>query len=228
MNSKLDALQRVLDYEFSNTSLLRMALIHSSYAHEHSMRCDNERLELLGDAVIHLALTEHLLDAYPNENEGSLSSLRSYCESEDFLYERAKELNLGDYVLFGRGEMLGGGKDKKSLLANSYEAVIAAIHLDGGFKTSRKIVMDMLLPHVTAAHESRVYMDAKSELQKLTQRRFGTLPLYEVIKEDGEEHKKSFTVKVTVDKYSLIGSGLTKKSAEKDAAQKLFKIINAE
>ncbi|MDR2883719.1 MAG: ribonuclease III [Deferribacteraceae bacterium] len=228
-NDSISELEQILGYKFHNSGFLQEALIHSSYAHENNLKCSNERFELLGDAVIHLAITEFLMTEYPQEAEGPLSALRSYCESEPFLYEIALCLELGRFIRFGRGEILSGGMHKESLLSSAYEALIAAVHNDGGFKVSSKMVLSHLQDKIRIAHDKRLYMDSKSELQKLTQKHYDSLPIYEVVAEKGAEHDKFFCIEVTIHtpkgKKVASGHGRNKKIAEKDAARKMLETL---
>ncbi len=226
MSPDLDGLEKSLQYTFNNKGCLQEALIHTSYAHEHNLKYSNERLELLGDAVLHLALTEFIMQTYPKDNEGQLSVLRSYCESEPFLYDIAVKLNLGAYISLGKGEEGGGGRHKESLLANTVEAVIAAVHMDGGYKKAHKFILLHLQEGVKRAHDEELYVDSKSELQRMTQRLYNALPEYKVIEESGLEHEKNFVVTVTAGSVTAEGCGRNKKSAEKDAARKAIAKIN--
>lgn len=226
----LSTLEKSLKYVFKNKDYLRQALIHSSYAHENSDIESNERMELLGDAVLHFVLTDYMMEAYSSDDEGQLSALRSYCESEPFLYERALELNIGSFISFGKGEQQSGGQHKESLLADTFEAVIAAVHMDGGIVEAANFVLTHLKEHISFVHENGLHIDSKSELQRLTQKYYRTLPEYAVIRETGAEHDKIFEVQVRVftDSESLtaIGSGKNKKNAEKEAARVVLAVLS--
>jgi len=220
MNHNLSSLEKDLLYNFQNKDFLQEALTHTSYAYEHSLGSSNERLELLGDAVLHLVLTDFLMRQYPNDNEGQLSVVRSFCESEPFLYDAALRLNLGNYLRLGKGEERSGGRFKESLLANTFEAVIAAVYLDGDYKKADDFILLHIENEIKRVHDEELYLDSKLELQKLTQQRYNNLPQYRVIEESGLEHEKNFIVSVTAGGLSAKGCGRNKKNAEKDAARK--------
>lgn len=223
----LDGLQIALNYRFSNITYLHNALIHSSHAYEEGLPHSNERLEFLGDAVLHLVLTEYIMELCKDNGEGLLSALRSYCESAPFISEIAAGLHLGDYLLLGRGEISSGGKYKESLLEDAMEAVIASVYLDGGYEAASAFILHHFVGKINIAYDEALYMDSKTELQKLTQKRYNILPIYTVIGEYGLEHEKTFRVKASVQtserEVSAEGTGRNKKLAEKDAARKLLK-----
>jgi len=219
MNHDLNGLEKELLYTFKNKELLQEALIHTSYAYEHNLESSNERLELLGDAVLHLVLTDYLMREYPEENEGQLSALRSFCESAPFLHNAAFKLNLGKYLSLGRGEETSGGRLKESLLANTFEAVIAAVYTDGGFKKAGAFILRHIKKMIKRAHDEELHTDSKLELQKLTQQFYNNLPQYRIVQESGPEHEKKFIVSVVAGGVTAEGLGRNKKSAEKDAAK---------
>jgi len=219
----------VLGYSFSDRSIVFEALTHRSYSHEKKNKLNYERLEFLGDAVLQLIVTEYLLDRYKNYDEGLLSKLRGYFVSEDFLSKIATELKLGNYLLLGKGEKASGGKYKESLLCDIFESVVAAIYIDGGYSQARDIIINHFGTSIDEDISSSAFMDSKSELQKISQRKYGNLPEYTVLDEKGPEHDKIFVVRVDVqDLVSETGIGKTKKTAEKDAARKALKKLDDE
>lgn len=226
-DGNLDQLQSRLHYRFSDTGWLQRALIHTSYAYEHGLDISNERLELLGDAVLHLVLTEYLMRTHPSDSEGHLSALRSYCESAPFLHDMAVRLDLGCCLLLGKGEQVSGGRDKQSLLADALEAIIAAIYKDGGYAAAETFILTHFTEKIHEACDEALYIDSKTELQKITQKRYFLLPVYTVEGEDGLEHEKIFTVRVDVQTPEGIlterGKGRNKKLAEKAAARNILK-----
>jgi len=225
----VDSLEKVIGYSFSDRSIVLEALTHRSYAHEKKNQLNYERLEFLGDAVLQLIVTEYLLDRYKNYDEGLLSKLRGYFVSEDFLSKVATELKLGDYILLGKGEKASGGKYKESLLCDIFESVVAAIYIDGGYDEARNIIMTHFGDRIDEDISNSAFVDAKSELQKISQRKYGTLPEYTVLDEKGPEHDKIFVVRVNVeDLVTDKGIGKTKKSAEKDAARNALKKMGNE
>jgi len=225
----IEALEERLDYHFTDKSIVLEALTHRSYAHEKKNKQNYERLEFLGDAVLQLIVTEYLLDRYKDYDEGLLSKLRGYFVSEGFLSKVATELKLGEHILLGKGEKASGGKYKESLLCDIFESVVAAIYLDGGYDEARKIIITHFGTRIDEDISNSSFVDAKSELQKISQRKFGTLPDYTVLDEKGPEHDKIFVVRVDVeDLVSERGIGKTKKSAEKDAAKNALKKLGNE
>lgn len=225
----IDLLEERLGYSFSDRSVLVEALTHRSYAHEKRNKQNYERLEFLGDAVLQLIVTEYLLERYKNYDEGLLSKLRGYFVSEDFLSRVAVELSLGEHILLGKGEKASGGKYKESLLCDIFESIVAAIYLDGGYDAARNIIITHFGTRIDEDISCNAFVDAKSELQKISQRKFGTLPEYIVLDEKGPEHDKIFVVSVTVeDLVAERGIGKTKKSAEKDAARNALKHLHNE
>ncbi|MGD9807638.1 MAG: ribonuclease III [Deferribacterales bacterium] len=225
----IESLEKRLGYSFSDRSIVLEALTHRSYAHEKKNKQNYERLEFLGDAVLQLIVTEYLLDRYKDYDEGLLSKLRGYFVSEGFLSKVAIELKLGEYILLGKGEKASGGKYKESLLCDIFESVVAAIYLDGGYDFARQIIITHFGSRIDEDISNCSFVDAKSELQKISQRKYGSLPEYTVLDEKGPEHDKIFVVRVEVqDLVCEKGIGKTKKSAEKDAAKNALKALGNE
>jgi ribonuclease-3 len=228
-HSDIETLEKKLGYSFKDRSVVLEALTHRSYAHEKKHKKNYERLEFLGDAVLQLIVTQYLLDRYKSYDEGLLSKLRGYFVSEGFLSKIAIEMELGEHILLGKGELASGGMHKESLLCDIFESVVAAIYLDGGYESARDIIIGHFGTSIDEDISKCAFVDAKSELQKITQRKFGSLPEYTVLEEHGPEHDKEFLVKVHVD--GLVtenGRGKTKKSAEKDAAANALKKLGNE
>lgn len=217
----LNNFQRTLDYRFSKIDLLDNALIHRSFVNENPLleSKDNERLEFLGDAVIGLCLSDLLVRKFPNYAEGQLSKLRAYAVNEQSLAALARKLNIGDYLLLGRGEENSGGKTKASILSNAFEAVAAAIYLDCGFEKTYKFLENFFKPLVEQGIKSVVYRDYKTALQEICQNRFKETPRYMLINEAGPDHDKVFEVSLTVaSMITTTGVGKSKKEAEQRAA----------
>jgi ribonuclease III len=222
--------QRNLGYTFSNTDLLMEALRHSSYVNEQiddKLR-DNERLEFLGDAVLNLAIGHLLSKSYPEMREGDLSRIRANLVNETRLSEVARGIELGDYLLLGKGEIQTNGCEKNSILANAFEAVLAAIYLDGGYDTALVIVNNHFGGLVDTAHDLNVSMDFKSRLQEAAQGSLKAIPAYEVIQESGPDHDKTFHVQMTVGSIKAEGIGKSKKTAEQEAARRGLMNIEAD
>ena len=227
----LDTLQNSLSYLFNDISLLREAMTHRSFANEHSGGEEwrhNERLEFLGDAVLNLSLTTMLLDQYPDLPEGHLSKIRAGQVNEKKLASLSLQLGLGAYLLIGKGEERTGGREKPSLLADTFEAVLGAIYLDGGFKAALSFV-DRLFRSQFESSTHFSSQDYKTLLQEHCQGTLKTIPDYRVFREEGPDHKKIFFVEVIIQGQVIsIGKGKTKKEAQQKAAEKAlvqFEII---
>ncbi len=223
MNEKqLSSLEIVLGRDFKDIGLLREALQHSSYVNERSDLGlkDNERFELLGDAVLDLVITHILMDSFPQSSEGDLSRMRATIVNELQLAEVAEKLNIGEYLLLGRGEALSHGEKKRSILADTLEAVIAAVYLDGGLEAAFEVIEKHFSEIVSHLEESRLAEDFKSQLQELVQSRFKTIPRYKVEAEKGPDHDKTFEICLTIGtSLTTHGTGKSKKTAEQAAAQ---------
>lgn len=222
MYPDLSLLEEKISYRFRQIDRLRQALVHKSYANEKKDQGvqDNERLEFLGDAVLDLIVSEALTARYPVFSEGQLSKLRALVVNESSLSEVARSLDLGEYLLLGRGEEQSGGRQKNSILADSFEAVIAALYLDSGLSQVSAIVLPLLEQQIEQAARAGSGMDFKTELQELSQSLYGVLPRYEVLREEGPDHKKTFFVELAVgDTVMGTGKGHSKKEAEQEAAR---------
>jgi len=215
---KLKELMAKLNYSFNNIAILEEALTHSSYAYEHSTGYNNERLELLGDSVLNLVITDYLFNAYPNLTEGDLSKLRSNIVSEKPLYKVATAINIGAYLLLSHGEVLSHGDERPSTLADTVEAIIGAVYIDGGFEEAKRFVLSLLASIIKEAEMSS-FNDYKSELQERLQQDGYCEIKYEIVKEEGQDHNKLFFAEVQVNGEVIgKGAGRSKKDAEQDAA----------
>ena len=220
---ELKQLQKKLSYSFKKISILNHAFIHKSFANENPELGleDNERFEFLGDAVLDLIISHVIMDNFPHYSEGNLTKLRSSLVNEKTIAGIARKLGLGDYLLLGKGEDSTKGRNKNSILADTYEAVVAAIYLDGGYKKVFKVLKKHFGSFLTAATEGNLFnKDYKSQLQEITQTMYKATPRYIMTKEFGPDHNKTFSINVTVRKEVLgRGSGSSKKNAEQKAAQ---------
>ena len=215
----LDDLMGRLGYTFLDRSLLRLALVHRSYQAEFGEPDSNERLEYLGDAVLGWVIADHAFHRLPDDPEGRLSDLRQAVVNTHALADRARELGLGAFVLLGHGESTGGGRDKDSILADSFEAVIGAIYLDGGDRAAQEFVIHRLSASVEEMIPKIDSVDAKTALQEICAERGWNPPRYDTDGE-GPDHDRVFTAKVLVDgRVSGSGRGRTKKAAEQVAAR---------
>lgn len=216
--------EKNIGYTFKNKELLLEAITHSSYSNEMRINRRNhyERLEFLGDSVLELLSSEFLFDKYPTVPEGGLSKKRAAMVCEPSLAICARNMNLGDYIFFGKGEDMAGGREKDSILADVTEAVLGAIYLDGGLDNARIYVDDNIL---SVLHDEELFFDSKTILQEYAQRNNINLS-YELVKESGPEHEKTFTVRVLLGNEILAEcDGRTKKSAQHNAATLAVKKI---
>lgn len=198
------------------------ALTHRSFFHEHPDRAIayNERLEFLGDSVLGFVIVEYLYMLDGRLTESVMAKTKSYIVKEAVLSEIASQLSLGSYLRLGKGEEATGGRTKRSLLADTVEAVLGAVYLDGGYEEAKKLIRGLLKDKIDAILSSGQFHDFKTELQEKTQMLFGSIPEYKIIKQEGQEHKKIFTVEVYIagEKYGE-GRGKSKKEAETLAAR---------
>jgi len=230
-SDELTVLEDTLGYHFKDSGLLRQALQHSSYVNEQRELEleDNERLEFLGDAVLDLVITVTLMDHFPQTAEGDLSRMRATIVNESQLAEVAQGLNLGQHLLLGKGEALSHGQEKSSILADSLEAVFAAVYLDGGHQAASKVIERLFSGIVSQMGERLGEEDFKSPLQELVQVRFKTIPDYRVIAESGPDHDKSFEVRLSIGEgLTTEGVGKSKKAAEQAAAKVALEKLQAE
>jgi len=221
----LNELSQKLGYDFKNQDLLSEAVRHSSYVNEtgSSELNDNERLEFLGDAVLDLAIGHILMQYFPEAREGDLSKYRASVVNETSLYQVADELELGKYILLGKGEEITQGRKKTSILADSTEALIGALYLDAGFEKTKEIIEQLFLPLINKVAAGNAHKDYKSRLQEFTQQIYQSRPEYELIMESGQPHKKNFRIAVKVRGQSIAeGEGKSKKQAEQRAAREAF------
>ena len=221
-------IEKRLQYEFKDKSLLLEALRHSSYVNEISdpdLR-DNERLEFLGDAVLNLTVGHILMHNYPDIKEGDLSRSRAKLVNESQLAETARSFRLGYYILLGKGESQTQGREKNSILADTFEALTAAIYLDGGFEAAYKIIGKKFQPLVDQLGAFATNHDYKSQLQERVQVGHGVIPDYSIIRENGPDHDKTFWVTLKVIDIETEGNGKSKKAAEQDAARKALELLS--
>lgn len=207
-----------IGYEFSNQKLLQQALTHSSYANEHRMgkQADNERLEFLGDAVLEIVSSDFLFHKYPKYPEGELTRLRASMVCEPTLAFCTRDLELGKYLLLGKGEDLTGGRERKSILSDALEAVIGAIYLDGGFASAKEFIDRFILNDI---EHKKLFFDSKTILQEVVQAKAEGELSYQLIREEGPDHDKKFIVEARIGTKTYgQGTGRTKKGAEQEAA----------
>lgn len=220
---ELKEFESIIKYKFNNIETLEKSLTHSSYSNEDKSynKVNNERLEFLGDAVLSISVSRYIFDKFPDYPEGDLTKLRSQVVCEDTLSMVASELNIGKYMLLGKGEEASGGRDRKSILADAVEAIIAAIYIDGGYRKAESFVLDNLTKYIHHAVKGKIVTDFKSYLQEYYQSKGHTCKIrYVVTKEEGPDHEKVFHVDVVINRVVAgSGSGKSKKLAEQEAAK---------
>lgn len=223
----MNSLETKLNYKFNNIKLLESALIHSSYANEvRGNTHSNERLEFLGDSVLSIIVSEHIYNKYPNMPEGELTRLRASLVCEKSLCAFSRELGIGEFLKLGKGEDKNGGRERDSILADAFEAVLASIYLDGGMAAARKHVMNTVLRDLKHHCEEDTFKDYKTTLQEIIQRNPEESVTYILIDESGPDHDKSFTVEVHLNSNTIgTGTGKSKKQAEQMAAKQALKLM---
>ncbi len=222
---ELNNLQESLHYKFINAELLNKALTHKSYSNEITFsKKNNERLEYLGDSVLDLIVGNYIFLTYEELSEGPLSKIRAAVVNEGCLTEFAKKIGLGTYLLLGKGECSSGGREKTSILANAYEAMVGAVFCDSDFQITSNIFLPQLIEKINELQDVCALIDFKSDLQEYTQNKFSCIPSYDVVGEMGPCHDKRFDVRVTVRSQVLgSGRGRSKKEAEQNAAKKALR-----
>jgi ribonuclease-3 len=220
--AQLAALERALGLRFRDRGLLELALRHDSFAHERGARAEHyERLEFLGDAVLNLVVSDHLFRQYPEHSEGELAKQRARLVNETALAHLGRRLQLGGYLLLGKGEEKGGGRDRPSLLADAVEAVLGAVYVDAGYGVAHAVAKRWL-EELLQSVPGRV-TDFKSLLQERLQES-GRLPRYQIVEAEGPDHARSFRVRVEVDGRVVgEGRGHSKKEAEQAAAEEALR-----
>lgn len=222
-NNTVELLEQVLGIKFTNKSILKVALTHSSFANQKKKVEYNERLEYLGDAVLELIITEHLFKNCSDKSEGALTKIRSLIVCENSLYEIAQNLYLGKYMLMSKGEELTGGRERSSILADCVEAIIAAIYLDKGLEIARKFIIDNFQDIIERAIDNKIILDYKTKLQEVIQSKGEVSINYNMLKSEGPAHRPTFEVQLVIDgENQSQGIGSSKKEAEQNAAKNML------
>ena len=223
LSERLTRAQEILGHEFNNKVLLRAALTHPSAVEGLPVSASYERLEFLGDSILGFVVAEYLYRNFPDKPEGELTRLRSYAVCEKSLFEYAKEINLGDRLLLGKGEEMTGGRTRPSVVSDAFEAVIAAIYIDGGIGEAKKFVLRFVEPYVEAKPS---FKDYKTILQEVVQKNQGESLKYVLVSESGPDHDKHFKVEVHLNS-NVIGAGVgsSKKKAEQAAAKEALELM---
>lgn len=220
-------LQNKIGYQFKNPALLNEALTHSSYANEHKSQHIkyNERLEFLGDSVLSIVVSDYIYKNCPELPEGELTKLRASLVCEKSLYEFAKKIDLGNYLILSKGERNNGGADRPSILSDAFEALIAAIYIDGGIAPASKHILNFVIPAIKNSKKKKIN-DYKTTLQEIIQKNPGEKLEYVLVKESGPDHNKHFVVEVHLNSNVIgKGGGRSKKEAEQQAAREALELM---
>ena len=218
----MKTIEKNIHYTFKNQGLLKEALTHSSFSNERKENVvhNNERLEFLGDAVLSIVISDYLFKNHVNLPEGELTKIRSKIVCEYTLGEGSKRIELGQFMFFGKGEEMTGGRKRTSILADALEALIAAIYLDGGLDAARSFIMVYMKDYIQNAINGKVFLDYKTHLQEIVQIRKDNRIKYEIIGEEGPDHSKLFYTQVKLNDIVIgYGKGRSKKEAEQEAAK---------
>lgn len=229
---KLARLQEQLGYTFGDRGILLQALTHTSYGHEYqqdkpvALR-DNERLEFLGDAILDVVVSDILLETFPNAHEGQLSRMRAAVVNEKTLAQLSRSIHLQEHIRLGKGETQTGGHEKPSILSSCFEALIAAIYLDGGFAAVYPVVRFLFAPFFSEEQNLMAFYDHKTQLQEVMQARWKAMPTYHLLSTEGPDHAKTFEVEVRIKGDSLAkAQGSSKKEAEQNAAKAAIQALS--
>lgn len=220
--ANIEKFEEIIDYKFENKEYILEALTHSSYSNENRKYNFNERLEFLGDSVLGIIISDYLFNAEKKLPEGELTKLRANIVCEESLSDVAKEIQLGNYMLLGKGEESTGGRKRISILADAFEAVIAAIYLDGGIENARKFILKYMEKIICDSRRGKIFRDYKTHLQEVLQEK-GENSIniwYKLVEEKGPDHNKIFIMQVGMNEDILgVGEGKSKKEAEQLAAR---------
>ena len=222
---KLEILEKNIGYTFKNKALLKNALTHTSYAYENHIQ-SNEKLEFLGDSILEFLSSKYIYNNYPKLKEGEMTKVRATVVCEDSLYKIADKHNFSDFLYVGKSERMHQGNRKIAIMADSVEAVIAAIYFDSGLEEAEKFIISNLKEEIEIATKNVGIKDQKTVLQEKLQVNGNVNIKYEIINETGPDHDKTFTAEVKLDgKVLAVGKGKTKKQAEMDAAGKALETL---
>ncbi len=229
METDFSELEQLLQYTFQNKGYIYEALSHSSYANEKKkQRHSNERLEFLGDSVLSVVVSQHLFEHFPELPEGELTKIRAALVCEKSLHKFALRIRLGDFLLLGKGEAHTGGRERPSILADAFEAVIAAIFLDGGLEAARRHIL-RFIPEKLPENHSVLFGDYKTALQEVIQKNPEEKVEYLLTSESGPDHNKTFVVEVCLNSNVIgRGQGKSKKEAEQMAAKEALELMGIE
>ena len=222
--NNISKFEEIINYKFKNKAYILEALTHSSYSNENKSYAFNERLEFLGDSVLGIVVSDFLFKNETELPEGELTKLRANIVCEESLSDVAKHLNLGKHILLGRGEEATGGRDRVSILADAFEAVIAAINLEGGIEPAKTFVLKNMEEIIEDSIKGRIFRDYKTHLQEVVQSQGESNIVYNLVEEIGPDHNKRFVMEVRLNDESLgKGEGKSKKEAEQSAAKQALR-----
>ena len=229
-DGSMDKLEGIIGHKFRDREMLKKALTHSSYANENKEEgTSNERLEFFGDSVLGLLTSEYIYKHFTELSEGNLTKVRAAVVCEEALYEIACEIGLGEYLLLGKGELANGGKERPSILADSVEALLAAIYLDGGYRAALKFFKKYIPKKISKVSVGSAYHDYKTLLQEIVQKNHQETLKYKLVEEAGPDHDKRFTVDVYLNSNAVArGAGKSKKEAEQAAAHEALVLMGEE
>ncbi len=219
--------QEKIGTDFKEGALLHNAFVHKSYVNEHREEGinSNERMEFLGDAVLELVVTEYLYKSYPTQPEGVLTNWRSALVKGKHLAQVGRDLELGQYLKLSKGEENGGGRDKNYILANAVEAVIGAIYLDKGYGPAKAFIKKFILKYLEEILEKGLHIDPKSRFQEICQDKLNVTPIYHLLKDEGPDHNKAFTMGLYIGEELIAeGTESSKQKAEQVAAASALKV----
>ena len=222
MKNLLD-LEHKLNYYFNDRNLLKNALLHKSLGNERKeyKNQNNERLELLGDAVLDLIVAEYLYKNYKNASEGTIAKLKAMIVSEPILAKISRQIGVGKFLMLSRGEVMSGGRNRESILADSFEAILGAVYIDSNLEDARVFALSHIKQYIDHIEENEDILDFKSILQEYVQKEFRTVPTYELVAERGPDHMKEFEIQVIVGNYKEKAVAKNKKKAEQLSAKAL-------
>ena len=222
MKNLLD-LEHKLNYYFNDRNLLKNALLHKSLGNERKeyKNQNNERLELLGDAVLDLIVAEYLYKNYKNASEGTIAKLKAMIVSEPILAKISRQIGVGKFLMLSKGEVISGGRNRESILADSFEAILGAVYIDSNLDEARVFALSHIKQYIDHIEENEDILDFKSILQEYVQKEFKTVPTYELVAERGPDHMKEFEIQVIVGNYREKAVAKNKKKAEQLSAKAL-------
>lgn len=225
MDKDFNVLEKNIGYSFKNRDILTEALTHRSFLNESSFKRNNERIEFLGDAILEFVVTNYLFNNYIEYNEGDLTSFRAAVVKTESLASEATRLDIGNFILMSKGEEGSGGRLRPYILADTFESLIGAIYIDGGFEESRRFIEDNVCYKISDVISKKSYIDSKSKLQEIAQEAFRITPNYKVLSENGPDHDKVFEMGAYL-KDSIIskGEGKSKQEAEQVAASNALNV----